>query len=99
MRQAVIHHLVPVIFFNRFADIGGLMEDLRYVVRTEDLTEIGGLPVVTLEAPLKTFLPPDDFIEQITQLSGIPAFQEIIDLEALDSLLDPLRESIKGLIS
>lgn len=99
MRQAVIHHLVPVIFFNRFADIGGLMEDLRYVVRTEELTEIGGLPVVTLEAPLKTFLPPDDFIEQITQLSGIPAFQEIIDLEALDSLLDPLRESIKGLIS
>ncbi len=98
MKQAIIHHLVPVIFLHRFTDIGGLLEDLRYVVRTENMAELGGLPVVTLEAPLKTFLPPDDFIEQITQLSGIPAFQEIIDLEAIDSLMDPLRESVKGLV-
>jgi len=98
MKQAVIHHLFPVIFLHRFTDIGGLLEDLRYVVRTEEIAELGGLPVVTLEAPLKTFLPPDDFIEQITQLSGIPAFQEIIDPEGIDSLMDPLKESVKGLV-
>jgi hypothetical protein len=98
MKQAVIHHLLPVIFLHRFNDVAGLLEDLRYVVRTEEIAELGGLPVVTLEAPLKTFLPPDDFIQQITQLSGIPAFQEIIDLEAINSLTDPLKESIKALV-
>lgn len=98
MKQTVIHHLFPLVFLHRFTDIGGLLEDLRYVVRTEEIAELGGLPVVTLEAPLKTFLPPDDFIQQITQLSGIPAFQEIIDLKALESLTDPLRESIKELL-
>jgi len=98
MKQAVIHHLLPTVFLKRFSDLGELLKDLRYVVQSEEITELGGLPVVTLEAPLKTFLPPDDFILQITQLSGIPAFQEIIDLEALDGLIDPLRESVKNLL-
>ncbi len=98
MKQTVVHHLFPIIFLHRFSDIGGLLEDLRYVVQTEEIAELGGLPVVTLEAPLKTFLPPEDFIQQITQLSGIPAFQEIIDLDAIEALSDPLKESVKGLL-
>jgi hypothetical protein len=98
MKQAVIHHLIPMIFLKRFDDIKGLLEDLRYRVAIEEIAELGGLPVVTLEAPLRTFLPPDDFIAQITQLSGIPAFQEIIDLDTIDSLVDPLRDSIKALV-
>jgi hypothetical protein len=98
IKQAVIHHLLPTIFLKRFSDLEELLKDLRYVVRSEEMADLGGLPVITLEAPLKTFLPPDDFILQITQLSGIPAFQEIIDLEAIANLMDPLQESVKGLV-
>ena len=52
-----------------------------------------------LKAPLETFLPPDDFIVQVTQLSGIPAFQELIDINAVDNIPDPLREYLKNSIS
>jgi hypothetical protein len=50
-----------------------LFEDLRYPVKTRGLGDLRGLPVVVVNAPLETFLPPDDFIFQITQLSGIAA--------------------------
>ena len=99
IKQSLIHHLCMVIFLNRFPALAELLEDLRYQVEVQELEDLGGLPVVLLKAPVDTFLPPDEFITQITQLSGIPAFQEIIDLEKLDNLYDPLRESLKGLIS
>ncbi|MDY6952627.1 MAG: hypothetical protein SWE60_14035, partial [Thermodesulfobacteriota bacterium] len=68
-----------------------LLEDLRYEIEIRALADLGGLPVVVLKAPLETFLPPNDFILQVTQLSGIPAFQEIVDLEAFQSMPDPLK--------
>jgi hypothetical protein len=66
-------------------------------VETRELADLGGLPVVTLKIPLETFLPPDDFILQITQLSGIPAFQEIINSEAIEKIPDPLQKTLRDL--
>ncbi|MBW1729717.1 MAG: hypothetical protein JRH08_16895 [Deltaproteobacteria bacterium] len=99
MKQSLIHHLCMVIFLDRFPALAELIEDLRYKVETTVLEDLGGLPVVTLRAPVDTFLPPDDFILQVTQLSGIPAFQEIINLETVNNLADPLRDSLKGLLA
>ena len=99
MRQSIINHLTLVIFLNRFPALAQLLEDLRYVIEITELEDLGGLPVVTIKAPVESFLPPDEFILQVTQLSGIPAFQEIIGLEAIDQMADPLRDSLKRLVS
>ena len=99
MRQSIINHLTLVIFLDRFPALTQLLQDLRYTVEVTELEDLGGLPVVTVTAPVESFLPPDDFILQVTQLSGIPAFQEIIALEAIDQMADPLRDSLKGLVS
>ncbi len=92
--RSFIDHLVLVIFLEKFPSLKQILEDLRYRVSVEELSELGGLQVVVARAPLETFLPPDDFILQITQLSGVPAFQEIVDMEALDSMPDPLKDSL-----
>ncbi|MBW2107498.1 MAG: hypothetical protein JRI36_02365 [Deltaproteobacteria bacterium] len=94
MRQALIDHLAIVVFLEHYPALTSLFEDLRYHVETRELPEFGGLPVIILKAPVQTFLPPDDFIQQVTQLSGIPAFQEIVEQEALKDIPDPLREDL-----
>ncbi len=99
MRQCLINHLAMVIFLKYYPALTLLLQDLRYEVEIRELPDFGGLPVVILKAPLETFLPPDDFIVQVTRLSGIPAFQELIDLDAVDNIPDPLRESLKDSIS
>jgi hypothetical protein len=73
-----------------------LFEDLRYPVKTRGLGDLRGLPVVVVNAPLETFLPPDDFIFQITQLSGIAAFQEIINSEAVEKIPDNLKGALRN---
>jgi hypothetical protein len=98
MRQAVINHLLPVVYMKQLADLKPLFEDLRYQVEIRELGDLGGLPVVVINAPLETFLPPDDFIFQITQLSGIAAFQEIIDSEAVEKIPDNLKAALKNLL-
>jgi hypothetical protein len=95
MRQCLVDHLALVIFFQYYPGLTQLFEDLRYDVETMTLADLGGLPVVVFKAPIETFLPPDEFIQQVTQLSGIPAFQEIIDLEELENISDPLKEMLK----
>ncbi len=99
MRQSLINHLVMVIFLRHYPALTQLLQDLRYDVEIRNLPELGGLPIVILKAPIETFLPPDDFILQVTQLSGIPAFQELIDHDAIESIPDPLRESLKNAVS
>ena len=98
MKQAIIYHLTMVIFLKYFPALTQLFQDLRYEVEIKKLADLGGLPVVILTAPLATFLPPDEFIVQVTQLSGIPAFQEIIDPDAVKNMPDPLRDSLKSCI-
>lgn len=99
MKQTLINHLTLFIFLKHFPALNQLLEDLRYQVETRELGELGGLPVIMLRAPVETFLPPDDFILQITQLSGVAAFQEIIDPEAVEKIPDPLKESLKSFIA
>ena len=94
MRQALIDHLAIVVFLKHFPALTQLLQDLRYTVEVEKTPDLGGLPVVVLRAPLETFLPTDEFIDQITQLSGVRAFQEIVDPEAVQQISDPLKEAL-----
>jgi hypothetical protein len=94
IRQSLINHLLLVIFLKYYPALSQLLEDLRYHVEMRELDDLGGLQVVMLRAPVETFLPPDDFILRITQLSGVDAFQEIIDQEAIKRIPDPLQATI-----
>jgi hypothetical protein len=98
MRQGLLNHLTMVTLLKHFPALSQLFEDLRYQVEIRELADLGNLPVVILRSPVETFLPPDEFIAQITQLSGIPAFQEIINPEAVKNFPDPLKEALRNVI-
>jgi hypothetical protein len=98
IKQSLIEHLTMVLLLKNFKALTQLFQDLRYEVGIQKLEDLGGLPVVILKAPIESFLPSDDFILKITQLSGIPAFQEIIDLDAVEKMSDPLRETLQQAI-
>lgn len=98
MRQALISHLALVLFLDSFPTMKNLLGDLRYKVDVIQMPDLGNLPVIMLTAPLPTFLPPDTFITEVTQLSGIRAFQEIVSKDAVDNMPDPLQRELQDLI-
>jgi len=88
-----------VIFLKNFPALTSLLEDLRYRVEIVELEQFGNLPAVLITAPLDTFLPNNSFVQEVTQLSGIPAFQEIIDLDAVDNFPDTMKDRLNALVN
>jgi len=93
-RQWLLGALALQLMLETFPEIAALLGDLRYEVGLEKRPHLGELPLVTLQAPLPAFRPSDALIATATRFSGVPAFIELIDLDALPKLRDPLVVSI-----
>ena len=56
------------------------------------------LPLVTIASCLPSFRPADDLILAATAFSGIPAFIELIDVDAAHSLGDPFKARVEEML-
>ena len=83
---------------NRNPGLAQLFQDLQYDVKAEALPELKGLPVVTITSTLKSFRPADDLIAAATAFSGVPAFIELLDTEAIRQSVDPLQAQLESLL-
>ena len=97
-RQFVVNALVMQLAVTRNPGLGPLMDGLHYRLQSEVFPGLSKLPLVTFTSPLPSFRPSDDLILEATGFSGVPAFIELLDIEAIRELRDPLREQIDQLI-
>jgi hypothetical protein len=95
VRQFVVNALVAQLVFTHSSGLAALFTDLRYQVQTQSSPDLPQLPLTTVTAGLPSFRPSDDLILTATNLSGIPAFIELIDIDAVSHLQDPLRARIE----
>jgi hypothetical protein len=97
LRQFVVNALVLQLALSRNPGLLHLFKDLRYELKTESPTELKGLPVVTITSCLTSFRPADELITAATAFSGVPAFIELIDVNALQAPKDLLKEKLEAL--
>lgn len=98
VRQFVVNALAFQVTLGRSPGTAHVIKDLRYEIRTQALPGLEGLPLMTFGVPLPSFRPADDLLLTATRLSGVPAFIEVIDADAVRSLQDPLRIQIEALL-
>jgi hypothetical protein len=98
LRQFAVNALVLQLILARNPGLLRLFEDLRYELKTETLAELKGLPSVTITSCLASFRPADDLIAAATAFSGVPAFIELLNLDAVQTPKDVLKEKIEGLL-
>jgi hypothetical protein len=97
-RQFVVNALVIQLAVARNPGLVQLMDGLHYRLQSEFFPGLAKLPIVTLTSPLPSFRPTDDLILEATRFSGVPAFIELLDMEAIREMRDPIREKIDQLI-
>jgi hypothetical protein len=90
--HALLQSLAMAVLHDHRPGLARLFQDLRFPLQIRQLEGLGSLPVLTLSAPLETHLPEDEIIIQNTQLTGIPSFEEVIDMADIRNLSDPVRE-------
>jgi hypothetical protein len=98
VRQFVVNALVTQLVITHTPGLGPLLTDLRYDVQAQTSPDLPHLPLTTITAGLPSFRPSDDLILTATNFSGVPAFIELIDVDALPHLQDPLRVRMEELV-
>ena len=98
VRQFVTSAIALQMLLTAKPNITRLLHDLRFQIDIGPADGFGELPIVSIGACVPSFRPEDELIRTATQFSGVSAFIELIDLEALRSLRDPLKDQIESVI-
>jgi hypothetical protein len=98
IRQFVVNALVAQLMIAHTPGLASLFADLRYQLSTDSIPDLPKLPLTTITSSLPSFRPSDDLILAATNFSGVPAFIELIDVDALSALQDSLKARIEDLL-
>jgi hypothetical protein len=98
VRNFIVNSIALQLLLSRKALVTQLLKDLRYDITVEPLPGLGKLPMVLFNVQLASFRPADELLLTAVRLSGVPAFIELIDTDALSNLEDPLRQQIEARI-
>jgi hypothetical protein len=97
VRQFAVNALAMVHLLKAFPKLTQLLADLRFDVRFEPLPNLGTLLFATVQSSVPSYRPTDDLLIAATRFSGVPAFIELIDLDAVTTLPDPIRITLTKL--
>jgi hypothetical protein len=99
MRQFLVNALVMRFLLAKYPGITNLLRGLRFESRVEKCPGFGELTTVTIASTVPSFRPADDLILGATRLSGVPAFIELIDVDAIQEAEDPIKKRIREILS
>lgn len=96
VRAFVLRACLMHLHFTKFPGLVDLIHGLRYRVDVRKSAEFGDLPLVTISAPFSTIRPPDQLVTVASGLAGGASFAEVLDLESVRQIHDPLRDEISA---
>lgn len=71
-----------------------LLAELRFPITTVKVPEFGELPVTRIGPPVTTTRPADAVIHESAELTGMDAFEEVVEPDELGRLTDPFRQRL-----
>lgn len=98
VRNVILHALVLDTVLTKQAGLLAVFEALRFPVVTEKLPGLGELPVTCISSSVRTVRPPDDVLIESTEISGLNAFEEVVNAEDIVKMQDPFREKLLEVI-
>ena len=92
------HALMLGAVFSRQPGVTRILEMLHFPVKTVRLPELGDLPLPCIAVSVTTIRPPDDIIIESTELSGMNVFEEVVNVEQIVGMSDPLRPEVRAAV-
>jgi hypothetical protein len=92
----LLHQLVLHAVIAAQPGVNDVMRALHFQVAAVTEPWAGKLPLVRISSPLTTMRPPDEVILQSVELSGMDAFEEVVNVEDIVRISEPLKERLLG---
>jgi hypothetical protein len=90
----VLHYTALHVVLNSHPGLPRLLEALRFPVSSERFPQFGEMPIACISSSVSTIRPSDELIIQSTEISGRDAFEEVVNLDDLRNLQDPLKSQL-----
>jgi hypothetical protein len=71
-----------------------MLEGLHFPVTTTTVPEFGQLPITRVGIEIATRRPSDDVVLESAELTGMDAFEEVVDVDDIERLRDPMKERL-----
>lgn len=98
LKQFMLHYLAMNLAITRSPGLAKIFETLHFPLRTETVAELGELPVPCITSSISTLVPPDDVLVEHTEIAGTDSFEEVVSIDDINNLRDPLREKLLELV-
>lgn len=94
----LLHHLVLHTVVTKQPGLVDILQALHYKLVTEQPKDLGGLPLTCIYSAISTLRPPDEVIIESTEISGMNVFEEVVNLEDMKLLQNPLQMRLQELV-
>ena len=94
LQQFILSHLLLNAVITHQRGVRALFDALRLPLTTTKAPELGELPVTRIGIGVSTFRPSDTVVVESAQLTGIDAFEEVVNVDDIASLADPLKNRL-----
>ena len=98
LQSFIIHYLVMHLVMTRQAGVRAMLEALHFPITTDRSPLFGELPITCISCAVSTERLPDDVIIESTEVSGMDAFEEVVNVDDIAALRDPLRERLLEIV-
>jgi hypothetical protein len=94
LHEWLVHQLVLHAVVTNQQGLTEILTRLHFPVSIVKEPGSGGVPLARIASPLSTIRPPDEVIMQSVELSGMDAFEEVINVDDIGHMDDPLKNRL-----
>jgi len=94
LQQFVLHYLMMNTVVTKQPGLARILQGLHFPLSVENLSEFGELPLTYISSSISTVRPPDEVLVESSEVSGMNAFEELVQLEDIPRLVDHLKEQL-----
>lgn len=98
VQRFVLSYLTMHVVASNQTGVTQMLDALHFPVSTATSPEFGGLPITRIGMAVSTSRASDDVILQSAELTGMDAFEEVVNVRDIPNLRDPLKDRLLEII-
>ena len=98
LAQFVISYLLLHVVVTNSPGLMHVFQALHFPITSTTLAEFGPLPITRIGPAISTTRPSDEVILESAELTGMDAFEEVVNVEDLERLRDPFKDRLMDII-
>jgi len=96
--QLVVSYLLMHVVTANSPTLMSAFDALHFPITTTTVPELGPLPITRIGFAVSTRRPSDDVILESAEVTGMDAFEEVVNVRDLSGLRDPLKERLLDVV-